>query len=275
MHIYIPSLNRVKKQSTLQELPEQWLQKTTLVVPKHQYTEYLYVYGNIVKVLACPVTGIGVTRQWIMDTCPVKYLCMLNDDLRFFYYSTTSQNASKLQRSSKKQVGDMLEQLHLWLTKENIAHCGVRRRNVQMETEASFIQACRMNDVYAYNVKAFTFSRARFDRLPVMEDFDVTLTMLRAGFINRVSMHYAWDQNATNSSGGCSVYRTNAMQHEAAALLAKLHTGFVTIKKKKAWRGLEDPFRFDVTINWQAAYESYLATKRKPSKGLFKKGVCA
>jgi hypothetical protein len=93
-------------------------------------------------------------------------------------------------------------------------------------------------------------------RIPVMEDFDLTLQLLRKGYPNRVSYQYVWNQRGSGAEGGCSSYRTAEMQTNAALKLKELHPDFVSLVTKTAgtvWKDMEE--RSDVTVQWQKAYE--------------------
>jgi hypothetical protein len=89
-----------------------------------------------------------------------------------------------------------------------------------------------------------------------MEDFDVTLQLLRKGHRNAVLNQWAQDQGTSNAPGGCSTYRTPEVQAAGAYGLQKLHPDFVTVvdkETKQAWGG---GVRKDVRIAWKKALES-------------------
>lgn len=266
--IYIPSAYREDRQYTLKNLPIKWLRKTFLVVQNDNLSSYTANYGKLVRILACPLKGIAPTRQWIMENAKEDHIIMISDDLNF----SKRTDSGKLVKCDDEDTNDMLELLETWLI-EGLVHVGVSQRAGNNNVEEEYIENTRMNDLYGYNRKIFLNSGVRWDRLPVMEDFDVTLSLLRLGYSNRVTYKYAWGQRKSGDSGGCSTYRTAKMQHESAAQLAKYHTGFVTIirnkESKTTWENIGNE-RTDVVINWKAAYESFQASKRKPSKGFFK-----
>jgi hypothetical protein len=89
-----------------------------------------------------------------------------------------------------------------------------------------------------------------------MEDFDVTLNLMRQGHGNIVLNHMVHDQHGSNLAGGCSQYRDNIVQRAGAIGLKKLHDRFVSVVEKTtktAWGGAT---RTDVRIQWKKAYES-------------------
>lgn len=103
----------------------------------------------------------------------------------------------------------------------------------------------------------------RWDNLPVMEDFDVTLQLLRLGYENMVLFEWAWGQPSSNAPGGCSAYRTYEVQKAGAEGLAALHPDYVTPVQKpsKNWRGFDH--RWDVKVRWKAALAEGAARRQR------------
>jgi hypothetical protein len=155
------------------------------------------------------------------------------------------------------EIGGMINLLYKWL-RDGFVHVGISSRNGNNRIEADYVDVARMNNAYAYDREAVLACGARFDRLKVMEDFDITLTLLEKGYPNRVTYEYAWGQRRSGDEGGCSLYRNDEMQREAALELARLHPGLVKIvekESKEAWGGFESSTRTDVNIQWKKAFE--------------------
>lgn len=89
-----------------------------------------------------------------------------------------------------------------------------------------------------------------------MEDFDLTLALLRHGYPNRVSFCYSQGQRSgSQSPRGCSSYRDKVFMETSAEELVKHHPKFVRAVKRKtksAWWGDE---RTDVVVSWKKAYK--------------------
>lgn len=249
MMIYIPSRARAAQVNhTFDHLPPG---QAVMVVSKEDAPDYIRRFGKG-AVLVTSKTGIGPVRQWIMNHATkggVGKVCMMDDDLRFFVRRT--DEPEKLIKATTPQVSKMLSALDKELTK--YAHASVAAREGANRDTRPRLYDTRMLRVLAYNVGAFNALGVKYDRCPVMEDFDVTLQLLEAGFSNVVLNDYAQDQGTSNAPGGCSTYRTADVQTAGANRLKELHPDFVTVVTKEtkgAWGGGE---RTDVRIAWKKA----------------------
>lgn len=266
MHVYIPTLGRLDNQRTLKELPQRWLKKTKLVVAKHEAKAHKKEYGER-RVMVAPVEGISATRQWIIENALSRYVMFLSDDLLF----NVRYEGIRLRRAKPAEVGEMLDLLMRWLKKEKFAHVGVSPRGGNNHCEADYMEITRMNDAYAYDTEVLLKEGYRFDVVPLMQDFHMTLELLKGGYPNRVTYKYAWGQQGSNAKGGCSLYRTPELLDQTAKKLSTLHAPFVTVRAKKSkssWKGMREvggmTIRTDVVINWKQAYRPKKAKgKRK------------
>lgn len=252
MYIYIPSLSRVGRVSTLSSIPENWLDKARIVVSKNEANLYRDFYGKAF-ILVAPVFGIAETRQWIIENSLDKHALFIDDDMSF---SVRCGEGIKLRSASKADVGSMFLLLESWLNSGYI-HAGISQRAGNNHVPDEFEIVTRMNNIYAYDVKAFLNSGVRFDSIKVMEDFHVTLSLLKLGFPNIVSYKYAWGQRGSGAPGGCSVYRTSSVQRDAAYQLLQFHSDCVRLvakRSKRSWTGIDNNYRVDVVIEWKKAY---------------------
>lgn len=261
MVIAIPTAGRVESQPTLEAFHAagEWGLRTRLVCPAGEWDEYADRWGEDVVVPSPPhVTGIAPTRQWITTVFAAEmgtsFVCQASDDMRFA--KRKEPGSSVLVPAGPADVDDMLRELECML-QEGLVHVGVSARSGNNRVTSPRKHVARMNDLYAHNVEHLALNGIRWDRLPVMEDFDVTLQLLRNGNANAVVYEYCWDQAATNQPGGCSAYRTPAVQEAGARGLAQLHPGFVRVREAPAknWKGFPGT-RWDVTCYWQKAYDS-------------------
>ena len=255
MHFYIPSLNRVNSQITINHLPTSILRRTTLVVPRDQAAEYTERWGDKVTVHGVPlrVRGIGATRHYIMtQLATVNKVCMLDDDLRFDV--RRADKPSSFVVTTDSDVEQMFAALERAIT-ARVPHGSIMtREGGNRQTED--MHNTRMLRILAYHVPTYLAVKVNYGKMMIMEDFATTLALLCAGKPNVVLAHWVHGQGGSGAKGGCSTYRTLQLQAEAAQNLAALYPKFVRLVQKTtktAWGG---GTRMDVQIAWKKAYAS-------------------
>lgn len=262
MLIAIPSMGRADKQRTLMAVAPQ--ARVVLVVPYAEAEAYKMAHfaSEYPFTLRAPdVNGIGSTRQWIIDyadsVCETKVL-MLDDDLEFFARRTDDR--TKLRKATPAQIRAMLSLASKLLDK--YAHIGVATREGANRNTAPVLHNTRLLRALGYRADVLTRERVRFDRIPVMEDFDVALQLLRRGYSSAQINSYVQDQPGSNTAGGCSTYRTAEVQEQGARGLAEAHLQFVTVVQKEPLKsgGWDGKPRTDVRIAWKKAYLAGLRT---------------
>jgi hypothetical protein len=257
MKIYIPTRGRIDKQTTLENLPSALREQAVLVVDAAEKDAHFERYGEN-NVLVAPETcdSIGKVRQAIIDYHDPKKdgdkLIMLDDDLGFNMRRTDIR--SKFLPATDESVIEGFALVSTLLDEH--CHGGIRAR--QMSQDAPDIEFnCRTLRALAYNAAVLKKHNIKFDRLIVMEDFDVTLQLLRLGLSNFNISTIIQGQSTSNAPGGCSLYRDHERQAQGAHGLAALHPDFVKVRTKKTnWTGWGSDERTDVTISWKRAYES-------------------
>lgn len=251
--INIPSRGRAGRVLTLASLPIQLLGITRLIVPREEAEAYRREYGRMVgEVVARPPGNIPVVRQFITDTNPTKFMMQMADDTKFSY----RDGGTKLHPAGPNRVQEMVERLCDMLATEGYMHCGLSARAGNNRIAEPVKLLGRMWDTYAHNVEYLREHNIRWDQVPLMEDYDVCLQLLRRGHANPILYSYAGDQPGSNSGGGCSTYRTFALQREAALALAERHWPYVKAVEKpsKNWKGFDT--RWDVVVYWQKALKA-------------------
>ena len=213
-------------------------------------------------VLPDNIRTLSPTRQWILDHHDVKKfgprLCLLDDDLRF---DTRRKDKPDLfLKATDKDMVRMFTQLENLLSK--FAHAGILGREGGNRVMEPYRFATRMMRVLAYHVPTVRKVKARFDRVPCKQDFDMTLQMLRAGYTNAVICAYVQGQGrGSGAVGGCSAYRTMEMMEKTCYKLAKLHPGLVKVVEREtvsAWGGGQHDIpvvRKEVEMAWKKAYD--------------------
>lgn len=254
--LYIPTINRVNKQETFNNLPPEWKkgQKTFIVCPENEKKRH-EAAGRNVLVHPASCTHIGRVRQWIVDNAKTKFILMSDDDHTFC--SRIKPDAYNLKVANELETIHMLSTLETMLVVEKYHHIGVdARQGNNRHFPHDFLINTRVNNFHGFNRETLIKHKIRFDALPLMEDFHVTLSLLELGYANKLLTQYCWNQPGSNAPGGCSGYRTPELQTKAANMLKEKHPDFVTVveKQAKGWGAMKT--RTDVRIQWKKAFLS-------------------
>lgn len=269
--IVIPSSGRPKRQQTLFALQKTGITQsypTVVAVYRDEAEAYrrMSYKGKRIKGVELVIVpdkyrGIARKREWILTKLAQKrgarYVYMVDDDLSFCYRPKIKKADMPYINADPYQMHRMVETLRAWL-EEGIAHVGLISRQANRNTGVKWLEPGRAMNAHAYDTlklqELVDEGSLTFGRVPVMEDFDLTLQLLHAGYANRISCRFAWTTTSA-LEGGCSSYRTEELQAKAARKLAKLHPGYVRLvhKKAKTWKtGLAE--RVDVQVQWKRAY---------------------
>jgi hypothetical protein len=251
--VVIPSSGRADRQITLRQFPEWLRRKVVLAVPSLERLDYEGAWPGQ-EVLPLPCKGIAETRRRLMEWCPTRFLLMIDDDMTFAYRPDMAKASLKSLPPGDRGVTNLF--VYWRSLMRSYVHVGLSARQGNNHVHEPYKECCRMFNTYMYDLPVVRHLGVRYGRLPVMEDFDLTLQLLRLGYPNAVIYRWCWNQPGSNAPGGCSQYRTCEMQADAAARLAELHPGFVRVVQKESanWDGMNR--RMDVTVYWKKAYES-------------------
>jgi TET-Associated Glycosyltransferase len=254
MEIYIPTRGRVF-QETWSSLPKELQQVLYFVVPHNQ----TFIAGSGVLRTPPEIDGIGPTRQWIIDHALARNASkavMLDDDLVFA--TRREDDPTKFRNSTAEDITLLFNDIEHYLN--SFAHVGVATREGGNRDTSHTVVNTRLLRILAYRTDILRNRNIRFDRVELMEDFDVTLQLLEQGYPNVKINWIAHNQRSSNAPGGCSTYRTIEKQGLAAERLQQLHPRFVAVvtkQTKTAWNGKE---RQDVRIAWKNAFDSARTT---------------
>ena len=258
--IYIPTHSRAGSALPTQTYLPDGVKWHYVVSNEKQRKEY--AANGIHNVINCRKKGIARVREWILHNSATRYCYMIDDDLHFAYRTdqwNEEKKYFKLAKMTKEKFKDMLRDTREYL--KNYVHVGVCHRVVNAGAPINTLEEStnkRLMNIYAYDTKILLKTDVKFGRVPVMEDFDLTLQLLRAGYPNVVMNNYVWTQSASNNKGGCSDYRTLEVQKKAAEKLHKLHPEFTTLVERdtKTWKAGMCEKRTDVVCYWEKAYAS-------------------
>jgi hypothetical protein len=260
--IVIPSRGRFNlKLTTLDYIPKSLRSVTCVMVSKNEYQRYLNnkdIKEKEIKVVVCSKNGISEVRQYIITNYAshekVNCVIMLDDDMAFYKRNFID---FKLRKASLTEMRNLLVRMYKISMKKGYFACGLsaRQGNNRMREPIRFVG--RMMNAYAINIPTLRKNNVRFNEVEVMEDFQVTLSMLKLGYRNAVIYDHCWNQLGSGRQGGCSEYRDEAMQNKAALYLFSKFPDEVKIVKKKSSSGWKDmKERTDVNIRWRKAYEN-------------------
>ena len=255
MHLFIHTYGRPEKMATWNALTPSLKKETTIVVQwreRRAYDQYERVW-----VLPKNIRRLSPTRQHILDEAQniagSRYICMMDDDILSFGWRI-DPNKIKLSVATTAQINRLFSQCARWL-QEGIAHCGISPRGRNHTVTDSVVRNARLCQMLCYDLNVVHEHDFRMDRVTLMQDFDMTLQMLRAGFENRVLFKGCTNTRGSGGLGGCNSYRTPDMQSATAKKLARLHPEFVKLRDKQSGQ-YKDQMITDVTVQWKKAYAS-------------------
>lgn len=250
--LFVVSRSRYEKSDTLDSLGVH-ARKARLVVPVDQVPAYrTLAHGHGCQLMGCPHDGIARTREYCGQSAASDRFLMLDDDLKFFRRVSPTDYRLRLPTDLDDDIGSMLDLVSASL--DRYAHVAVSAREGNNRLPYGGVECSRPLRALAYRTKEFL--KCEHGRVRVMEDFDVTLQLLRRGLRNFIVSSWAQDQKQTQAAGGCSDYRTLEVHETEVRRFAELHDGFVRLREKRNKTGGEFGTRLEATIYWQRAWES-------------------
>ena len=259
-YIYIPTLGRSDKQVTYNSLPDEWKEKTILVVQKHEEEIYKERCGDE-KIFALPgnITTIAPTREYIVKMLGGKsYFCMFDDDLKFYKTRMSGETEGPGKTlMTDDDFTEMFTQMFTWLQKD-VIHCALDLTWNPPDRDNSYKENTRICGNVFYN--GFKLPKdIEWARIPIQEDMDVNLQLLRSGYANRVSNVWRIDPGQTQTDGGCKQSgRTLELHNMTQHRLQQLHKPYVKVVSKVAknsgeWSGEK---KLSLRVDWKGAFNS-------------------
>lgn len=256
MDIVIPTYGRARRQVTFNNLPEQLRSKVVMVVQQRDWdlnNEIYSKYRGRTWILPKEITTIHQTRKWVFDEhLKIKEpFLFMDDDLVFS--ARRKDEPTKFRAMCGYDFDLMLGELEELLNTNPMA--GVSHREGANRNIQPVLPYGRCMRVWGVNPELMP-ECVVWGRIPLMEDFDIILQLLRRGIPNPILNQWVHNQGGSDVSGGCSIYRTPELQADCAHKLAELHPGFVKVVQKETKSSWGGGTRTDVTIYWKKAYES-------------------
>lgn len=258
MIIAIPSSGRASRQTTWANLPPSIAAQTFVFVYEREIPAYKEMNPSMgLQSVPAHIQGIGAKRQFILDKASqsgITKVVMLDDDLTF-----------ALRRKDKPQLFTtpldaeielMFEDIEIQLA--HLAHVGVApREGANRNPFGRLLMNTRPSRILGYRTDILEKEKISFGDMNLMEDFYVSLSLLTRGYDTANLNWIVQNQQGSNTSGGCSQYRTMERQAEASLALHKKFPAFVKVvtkQTKTAWGGQE---RTDVIVGWKKARASF------------------
>ena len=265
MHIFIPTKGRgPRNQKTYDKLRSNadGLYPMYLVCPPDEVSSF---QAAGYSVLGCDASRIGATRQWIVDTSIDRKILMLDDDLHQWATRPDPQ-VGKYRPSTAQDIHDTLRSMDNRLS--SYAHAGIGARlfaNNQPPTayNARITRAwgLRTDIIKKYDLK-FT--------CPV-DDLEMTIQLLRAGYANVVDYITVQDQAASQSAGGASLYRTVDYHNACHEQIHRWHPKYTRLVEKTTKGGWFDGTpRKEVVISWGKLISDFVPTTIDKHPGYIK-----
>ena len=257
MQIIVPTRNRIYEQITLQSLPRELRERTTLVCPKREVSELHRLYPDV-TIAWEPYRNMKIAqkREWIVRTwfeCGYDKIIMLDDDLSFA--TRVSPDDWHLRPIQGEELISEFERIEEKLSPD-FPHVGFGMRQNNNQESGGWKSPARMLTALGYYLPIVT--KCKWDLVELREDNCVTLQLLLMGHPNAV-----WTGTVVeprfDTPGGCRTYRTIEMSNAEAEKLAALFPGYVSLRKNyKA-----SVPRLEVTCHWQKALQDGLANSAK------------
>ena len=261
--IYIPTRGRVDKQITVQRLPEYLHYNITLVCPKSEVKALRANYPSV-YVLGQPdsVTNISEKRAWIEEQARghEPFWFQADDDLSFYVFQKSIQKHRVTSEENEKT------QRKFWL--KTLPELCAEYDSVGIGTKGFALPGGVKENYHLgffFGMKSVVSRNLEWNRIPLYEDIDYTLQLLKLGYRIAVTYDMTLSQRAAESEGGMSSTgeRNDSVTRAALAQLINLHPECV---KEKAASGQHS--MSNTRISWKKAAEIGQLLK-KPRKSLF------
>ena len=257
--ILITTLGRENAQTTLVNLSASpaLRERLWLVVQDHEYDLHRKIYPDMdIYALPSHIRNLGATRHFLLNNTEEfgstdGKIILLDDDMDFYW--RPDEKDWHLKTPGPAELDQMFAEVDEALNE--FAHVGISGREGNNRQEEYFVFNTRYMRFLAYNTSLFP-EDLPIGRIDGMSDFDLNLSLLRAGWPSLVFYRWAQGHKSTQTPGGCSLTRTHDTHSEEIDKMLEWHAGFVRDRIKKNKTGGEFGQRRELTIYWKKAFES-------------------
>lgn len=266
--IYIISRGRANKVHTMRSIPKPLLEHTTLVISSDddidEYDRHNEGVGAIIKAPKW-VKNYSDKFQFVLENgryrncrpesefpeCP-KFV-IIDDDIWF-----SKRVGDKLLKCEDiyRDMMDMWQQVYDLL--DTFPLVGVHPRQMGHLAKLPYEKCGKIICIQAVNVDLFPEQfLPKVNDFPILADVFLNCYLLSRGCPNALLTSYVQDHGSCQAPGGCSLYRTPAMQRAAVEAVVERygpHAQAVVKRPKSAkWMGDE---RVDLRVQWKQLYKS-------------------
>ena len=214
-----------------------------LVCPEEECGTLDHKYPTI----GCPATRIGATRQWIVDNSTDDKVLMLDDDL-LRWAVRRDPAVGKYSPANYADITETLYRVEELLS--SYAHVGVGARLFANIFGPEVING---RITRAWGLRADIIRQHHLKFTCPVDDLEMTLQLLRAGYANSVIYTTVQDQEMSQSPGGASTYRTLEYHNACHEQINRWHPQFTTLVEKNPQKGWFDGKpRKEVKISWRS-----------------------
>jgi hypothetical protein len=232
MRIYIPTHSRYNAVKT-KPVPGY---ENILVVPPTQQRRYIRNNpGFAVMPCKAQANGIRAVRQWLIERAYPDPLCMCDDDVKLF----VRDDNRKLHKTDNPSI--IFDHLFSAIPTYGAASVGMRLFN---NTKPDIVEYGHIHTLWTVDTSLLDVEIP--PECEVLEDTFVSLYLaVEKGVPNIVYHKFAQESGSGQQPGGCSLFRTPAIQNTAARYLANRFPDQVKIRKPKPGN-----FHHNITIYW-------------------------
>lgn len=262
--ILIPSRGRSAMSiiGTVDALPQALRKNVYLFVLEEESAAYqaknVAKWGGVVNIVCASASTDRISEKrrkmanYCADVLQETFFWMMDDDLKFF---SRIPGTTRLAQLTPDGFDEMFDHTEAMIEEVPNRFCAIgismRQGNNNIGDEGAY--NTRLIRCGLFNIVPFLM--AEHNRIQFMGDFDVMIQMLKMGYDNHVVALWAQDHNGTNTKGGCSNERDEAVMDRVANELAAFHPDCVVTKQKTNKTG-KLATRTDVTIYWKKARAS-------------------
>ncbi len=264
MNLYIMTRGRIGTQRTYLSIPYSWRDKCWLVVPEEEHEQHYTLggdddFGKKIPTIAVPasVTNYSEKMKWIIEDGMEdgeEVCCILDDDLVFSRQYIKDDGKVGLMTLTGAECERILTLFgYMEILLEDTALVGVHPRQMGHLQKPPYNDNGKVICVQGIN-RRLVGTIPDIDRFPILADVVLNATLLERGQGNKIITTFFQDWGSCNAPGGCSEYRTPAMQAEACYWLEERFGPYIKAVEKEAKSGWLGGKRVDFRGQWKKLY---------------------